>query len=225
MKIALLLTGQLRSFNLGFDYINKNLIAENNVDVYFHTWSRNWNHGVLDLYKPKDFIVEFDEFFGSFPGYRIASPMHPARNFFMMYRSIMMADLLRQSSGIEYDWVVRTRFDFALNTKLNFSTLDKSKMHFCNTQMNADHTAVHDQFVLATPNDMQVYSSVYRHIDLYHSEGCIINGEDLLVHHLRKNGMLGEKKISYLDLNPPFLHGKYNYGKHSLIRSDMENWL
>jgi hypothetical protein len=225
MKIALLLSGQLRSFATGWSYINKNLLTHHGVDVYFHTWSKNWNPQVISLYKPKDFIVEFDGLFGEYSGYRIASPMHPARNFFMMYRSIMLADLIRQSSGVEYDWIVRTRFDFALNKKIEFDELDKSKMYFCDTQRNADHTAVHDQFVVSNPKDMSIYSSVYRKIDLYHDSGCILNGEDLLIRHLKEHGMLTPSKISYMDLNPPFLHGKYNYGKHSLIRDDMENWI
>ncbi len=224
MKIALLLSGQLRSFSEGWSYINKNLLTHHDVDVYFHTWSKNWNSKVVSLYKPKDFIVEFDELFGQYSGYRIASPMHPARNFFMMYRSILLADLMRQSSEIEYDWIVRTRFDFALNKMIDFAALNDSKMYFCDTQKNSEHTAVHDQFVISKPKDMSVYSSVYRKIDLYHESGCILNGEDLLIRHLKEHDMLGPHKVEYINLNPPFLHGKYNYGLHSLIRTDMEKW-
>ena len=98
-------------------------------------------------------------------------------------------------------------------------------MYYCSTRSNADHTAVHDQFVIAQDKEMEVYCSVYDNIDSYHEEGCIVNGENLLEWHLRSSGLLGKDVVSYLDLNPPFMHGQYNYGKHSLIRDDMERWL
>ena len=227
MKIALCLSGQLRSFSETFEYISRNLLANNEVDVYFHTWSKNWNSSVVDMYKPNDYFVELDNLVGLFSesNYTSISPSHPPRNFFMMYRSILMADLLRQSSNIEYDWIVRTRFDFALNKKIDFASLNKDKMYFCNTRMNEKHTAIHDQIVVSTPNDMSIYSSVYKNIDQYYSEGCVLNGEELLEHHLKKHKMLGKDKIDYLDLNPPYMHGNYNWGKHSLTRTDMQNWL
>jgi hypothetical protein len=221
-RIALVLSGQLRSFAKGYEYMFENLLRHHQVDVYFHTWSKNWNHGVLQ-YLPAQFLVEDDKVFGDYPIFRIASPRHPARNTILMYRSIHYADMLRRTSGVEHDWVVRTRFDFALNRKIPFDELDKTKMYFCDTRSNEQKTAVHDQFCIATPQDMDHYSDVYPNIAKYHSDGCVVNGEDLLEHHLKCKGLLGNK-VEYINLNPPFLHGRYNYGPHSLIRDDMENW-
>lgn len=224
MKIALVLSGQLRAFQQGYNFIKKNLLDHYDVDVFFHTWSKNWNNKVLELYNPKEALVEDDTVFGKFNGYKIASDNHPARNTIMMYRSIRYADMLRQKSDINYDWIVRTRFDFGLNKKINFEQLNTNKMYFCDTRKNENATTVHDQFAITTPSDMNVYSNVYENIDTYHSEGCVVNGEDLLIWHLNKNNLLGKHKIEYIDLDPPFLHGKYNWGKHSLIRDDMEIW-
>jgi hypothetical protein len=224
MKIALVLSGQLRSVSEGFKYIKQNLLDHYDVDVFFHTWVKNWDRNAIDLYKPKDALIEEDSIFGNFPNYRIVSSSHPARNTILMYRSIKYADMLRKNSHTEYDWIIRTRFDFALNTKIQFNQLDRTKMYFCNTRSNIQSTEVHDQFALATPNDMSIYSSVYDNIHSYHSEGCVVNGEDLLIYHLAKNKCNGSSKIKYIDLNPPFIDGKYNCGKHSLIRNDMEKW-
>jgi hypothetical protein len=224
MKISLTLSGQLRSWKAGYEYIKKNLIDHYDVDVYFHTWSKNWDIGVVETYKPKEILVENDSVFGEYSGYRIVSSRHPARNTIMMYRSIKYADMLRRNSGVTYDWVVRTRFDFALNKKIQFHELDKQKMYFCDTRSNEDKSVVHDQFCIAVPSDMDIYTSLYDNIHQYHEEGCFVNGEDLLEHHLRKAKVVGVR-AEYLDLNPPFLHGKFNYGRHSLIRDDMEKWL
>jgi hypothetical protein len=133
----------------------------------------------------------------------------------------MMANMLRRSSDISYDWIVRTRFDFALNTKLDFSAMTNGKMYYCNTRANTEKSIVHDQFVVTQPLGMDVYSTVYKNIDQYHDEGCVVNGENLLEWHLRKNGLLAGV-VDYLDLNPPFLHGRFNCGRHSLIRDDIE---
>lgn len=224
MKLALVLSGQLRAFEEGFKYIKNNLLDHNDVDVYFHTWSKNWNKIVLNLYKPKDIIIEDDSIFNYFSDYKIVSQNHPARNTILMYRSIKYADILRKNSNINYDWVIRTRFDFALNSKIQFNTLDKTKMYFCDTRSNDEATEVHDQFAITTPDEMNIYSTVYDNIDQYHSEGCLVNGENLLIYHLQKNKLNGKNKINYIDLNPPFINGPYNWGKHSLIRSDMEKW-
>jgi len=224
MKLALVLSGQLRSFEQGYEYIKTNLLDHYDVDVFFHTWSKNWNNKVLVLYNPKEVLVEDDAIFGDFKHYRIESNNHPARNTVLMYRSIKYANMLRQNSGIKYDWILRTRFDFALNTKINFQDLEPNKMYFCDTNSNVDRTTVHDQFVIATSNNMNIYSDVYDNIEKYHTEGCVVNGEHLLIYHLQKNNGLGKDKIEYVNLHPPFINGPYNWGKHSLIRDDMEIW-
>lgn len=224
MKIALVLSGQLRSWKLGFDYLKKNLLDHYDVDVYFHTWSKNWDGGVVQVYKPRDFLVENDAVFGDYRDYRIVSSRHPARNTIMMYRSIKYADMLRKNSAVSYDWIVRTRFDFALNAKIHLDGFDRGKMYFCDTRSNEEKSVVHDQFCIAIPPDMDIYTSLYDNIHQYHEEGCFVNGEDLLEHHLRKANVVGTR-AEYLDLNPPFFHGRYNYGRHSLIRDDMEKWL
>ena len=71
-RIALVLSGQLRSFAKGYEYMFENLLRHHQVDVYFHTWSKNWNHGVLQ-YLPAQFLVEDDKVFGDYPIFRIAS--------------------------------------------------------------------------------------------------------------------------------------------------------
>lgn len=224
MKVALVLSGQLRSFKRGYEYLKQNLLDNYDVDVYFHTWSKNWNNDVLSLYNPKEALIENDGIFGDYKQYRIVSSSHPAKNTIMMYRSIKYADMLRKNSNINYDWIVRTRFDFALNRKLKLEEFNRTKMYFCDTRQNQEATAVHDQFVIANSEDMSVYSSVYDNIHQYHSEGCVVNGEDLLIYHLAKNNCNGKNKIEYIDLYPPFMDGGYNCGKHSLIRDDMEKW-
>lgn len=225
MKIALCLSGQIRSFKIAFEYMNKNLLSCNDVDVYFHTWSKNWDDDVLSLYKPKNFIIEDQSCFRlKKQDYRIAGNNHPAFNTFMMYRSNMMVNTIRKSFDIKYDWIIRTRFDFALNTKIDFSLLNSEKMYYCNTRSNSNYTEVNDQVVISKNEGMDMITSIYHNIDRYHDEGCIVNGENLLQWHLFKNNSLNANVVEYIDLNPPFNDGNYNYGKHSLVRTDMHLW-
>jgi hypothetical protein len=70
---------------------------------------------------------------------------------------------------------------------------------------------------------MSIYSDVYPKIDFYHQTGTLVNGEDMLSRHLKESGI--SDKVSYVDMWDPFMGGKYNYGPHSLIRDDMEEWV
>jgi hypothetical protein len=62
----------------------------------------------------------------------------------------------------------------------------------------------------------------YENIDDYHDQGCRINGEDLLMMHLSKKSLVGDR-IKYHGMNHPFCGGLYNYGPHSLVRDDIQN--
>lgn len=228
MKIALCLSGQIRSFEKGFEYVKSNLLDHYSTDVFIHTWSKNWTNKVIELYSPKDILIEDDSIFQNFSQYKAPSPRHyvlrPARNTILLYRSIRYADILRQSYNEKYDFVIRSRFDFALNVKINFEQLDKDKIYFCNTRANSEKTIMHDQFAIAHPSLMSRYSSLYSNIDTYHYDGCLVNGENLLEYHMLKT-KLAPDHVDYLNLNPPFVDGRYNSGKHSLIRNDMEKWI
>lgn len=136
VKIALCLSGQPRGLPISFEQLKKNIIEPNGIaDVFLHAWHNEADVGkpynstqanqngrvglvkpkttemLLHFYKPKDFIVEpqrdFTEKAESLRSHPTANQVVLASQFYSTY----MADQLRQASGIEYDIVLRTRFD------------------------------------------------------------------------------------------------------------------
>ncbi len=58
-RIALILSGKSRSGMFCFPYIYDAFLNNNyNVDVFVHTWD---DYRVLDLYKPKQILIERNE--------------------------------------------------------------------------------------------------------------------------------------------------------------------
>jgi len=127
-KIALCLSGQARSWRESYPFLKKNLLDIHDVDIYYHTWvekgSTDYIVGMDELYKPlgSRFNTPFnkDNINAKYP--RVASPNFPACNTYSMFYSIFMANLIRKENEIDrnkkYDIVIRSRFDYALNTPL-----------------------------------------------------------------------------------------------------------
>ena len=51
MKIALCISGQPRSFEKGYEYHYKNIIENNDVDVFIHTWKSPNLNELIDFIK------------------------------------------------------------------------------------------------------------------------------------------------------------------------------
>ena len=97
-------------------------------------------------------------------------------------------------------------------------------LHVPNCLTNEERTICTDQFAFSNSDNMNKYSTVYENIDEYHDLGCKINGEELLIMHLNKNGLL-KQKLKYHEMNHPFYGGPYNSGPHSLVRDDIQKYL
>ena len=66
MKIALCFSGQVRSFEKGYDYYKRNLLDHYDVDVYIHGWKMpNGEKALLQLFNPKDYLFE-DKLVGNY---------------------------------------------------------------------------------------------------------------------------------------------------------------
>jgi hypothetical protein len=234
MKIALCLSGQPRGLR-AFEYVKRNLLDQYDVDVYCHFWNTgNFEFDISNFkfitrnYQPTAWIVEKE--MGPEDAYkytRIVNSFHPAHFTLSFYRSLYLANSLRIEqeidTGIKYDWVVRSRFDLALNFVIPFSELDSTKLYVPNDRMNDTHDFCNDQFAYGSPEIMDKYSDTWKHIDEFYAAGVPINGEDLLQANLRKWGLVGDTLV-YVDINNPFPPGKYNGNRHSLVRDDIEQW-
>lgn len=117
-KIAICISGQLRSGIQGIEVFRKFFSSLGNYDVFYHTWEldQDTSKQVQALYTPVSFLEE--------PPVDITQ----VGNFGSMLYSIMMANELKKRHEIEnnfrYDLVIKTRFDLIFHPLSTFPTID-----------------------------------------------------------------------------------------------------
>ena len=124
----------------------------------------------------------------------------------------------------QYDWIIKSRTDYALNVVIPFSELDKSKLYIPNCRMVPERDFGNDQFAFSSQKNMMKYMSTYLNIDKYYNAGNQFIGEDLMRANLHEHGLHGENLV-YVNMNNPFPPGAHNGTWHSLIRDDYDKWL
>jgi len=224
MKIALCFAGLPRHYEKGYEYYKKNLFDRYEVDVFFHTWNDTEHEKVAELYKPKDYSTSEkldSEVINSrytrcadainFPAYATVS------SFFSIYHSCLLKTNYEMRNGFTYDWVIKTRFDYALNIEIPFEKLDNSKVYVPHCRMTPKHDFCNDQFGFSSSANMNKYMTTYIFMDHFYDQGSIMNAEDMLSENLKYHGLIGENLI-YVNMNNLFPPGPKNATPHSLIR-------
>lgn len=230
MKLALCLSGQPRSLKRAFNYINHNLLSCNDVDVFIHTWKPEDYDSFCRLYaeiqrfyKPKKFIIS-DPIANVGQNIIVPNESHPAHGVVSMFYSIMKSNDLRiqheLETGTSYDYVIRSRFDFALNVAINYHTLKRDKLYI-SKDVEEGNSLFNDQFAIASPNLMNVYASTFLNAQVLYEDGVDFCAHSLLEEMMKRFNI----NCVRLDLDHPFVDGRFNIGRHSLIRDDMENWV
>ena len=237
MKIALCLSGQPRMWEEGYKYHYKNILKDNDVTVFFHTWTKDdmsFYQRMIDLYEPELSIAE-DPLDDDLSKYTRTPPPSPnwkvkdgRMSTFAQLYAIQGCNQLKTEYELEnnmtFDWVVRSRFDFAINAKIPFDELDNSKLYIPNCRMVPTRDFGNDQFAFSSSKNMDNYAECYNHIDEFYDSGVQYMCEDFMSANWKKYGMVGENLV-YCDINHPFPPGEYNGTPHSLIREDFEQWL
>lgn len=231
MKIAVCISGQPRAYMQGYEYMKRNLLDKYDCDIFIHTWHNKVyrSSDVIELYKPVDFLVEntlsksfYDSKFTNTPNAAGWPPHATVSMFYSMFQSLMLKtkhELLFN----KYDWVVKTRFDYAINGVIPFEQLDKNKLYIPNCRMTPMRDFGNDQFAFGSNMIMTDYMSTYLYMNQYYEAGCAMIGEDMMSANLHRHGLIGENLV-YVNMNNPFPPGPYNGTPHSLIRDDMELW-
>ena len=230
MKIALCFSGQPRSYEKGFEYYKKNLLDHYDVDVFIHTWDTDdmdW-FGYASLYKTGHYQItrpipdSVDEKYTNTPDASKWPPRFTVSALYSTFRS-MMLKIDQEVKTQQYDWVIKTRSDFALPVKIPFEQLDPNMLYMppCRTKAFGDWLG-NDQFAISSSDNMNRYMSTYLHMDRYYKSGVQMIGEEMLRATLTETKLTN--KIQYLNMPEPFPPGPRNGTPHFLIRDDVEQW-
>lgn len=234
MKIALCISGQTRCVDKGFLYNQKNILEGNDVKVFIHTWNSDSIDTVISLYKPESILVEepinpdlskYTRVPPPMPGWKVKNPA--LSTYAQLYSIKKCNDLKKkyeEQNSMQFDWVVRTRFDFAINVKIPFDKLDNTKLHIPNCRMTPKRDFGNDQFAFSSSGNMDNYSAAFDDIDYHYDRGTTMICEDMMSENWKKHNMVGENLV-YCNVDHPFPPGEYNGTWHSLIREDFEEWL
>jgi hypothetical protein len=232
MKIALCLSGQARCVKQGYEFVKKNLLDGNDVTVFCHVWE---SPEVIDieLYKPEALMIEkpltndlskYTNVPPPQPNWKVKDPARAAWN--LMY-SLKVANELKNvyedENNMKFDWVIRSRYDFALNTPIPFAELDNTKLYVPNCRMTPARDFGNDQFAFSSSENMDKYADGFNHIEKHYDSGTIMIGEEMMAANWREKGLVGENLV-YFNPNHPFSPGPYNGTWHSLIREDFDQW-
>ena len=232
MKIALCLSGQARCVKQGYEFVKKNLLDGNDVTVFCHVWE---SPEVVDieLYKPEALMIEkpltndlskYTNVPPPQPNWKVKDPARAAWN--LMY-SLKVANELKNvyedENNMKFDWVIRSRYDFALNTSIPFAELDNTKLYVPNCRMTPARDFGNDQFAFSSSENMDKYADGFNHIEKHYDSGTIMIGEEMMAANWREKGLVGENLV-YFNPNHPFPPGPYNGTWHSLIREDFDQW-
>ena len=198
MKIAICISGQPRNYEYGYHELKEWFLDRYDCDVYFHTWkdtktefvsAHNFTEtryykfteqdyqNILDLYQPKDYIYQNPITFDSM-GIK-GNLGFTLDGIFSAWLSTQQSVKLALESGIDYDLIVKYRFD------LQFTGMVDPKCQFLEdlTQLNPDHfhcfsfgthddghfrpTEIDDLFNVGGPKVMEVYSQLFSYLLYY----------------------------------------------------------
>jgi hypothetical protein len=212
MKIALCLSGQPRSYQKGYEYHKRNLLDLHDVDVYIFSHAE-LDQGIQDLYKPYKCVYEPLDTTGVNEKYTNTANFfkHPPVATMSMYSSMYKCSQLIDQ---QYDWVIRSRTDWALADPIPFEDLDPSMIYIPEKGT--------DQFAWGGQDVMMKYMSTFVNMDLYYDQGTVYNGENMLYANLDHLSIRDLVKVHSLTL--PFPPGPYNGTPHALIRDDHYQW-
>ena len=229
LKLALCLSGQPRSYRKAHEYIQKNLLETYYVDTFIHAWRPTISRlfifeDIRSLYHPVQFSMDESLPENINSDLPVPNASHPANFCTSMFYSIHRADNYRiraeTESNKKYDFVIRSRFDLALNKVIDFHSLKRGVL-YVSKDTDGPNPLLNDQFAIADSDTMAIYSSTFLFLRWHASRGVNLCGHAMLEAQLQHFGVPVER----LDIDHPFVDGKYNIGRHSLIRDDMDKWI
>jgi hypothetical protein len=215
-KIAVCLSGRAIDANYSIAYIDR-LQSSHDVDVYAHLWGEtkeiaqnSWSKRANGRLQTERLIKELsrigaryqqDDFdtanlqFIQLHSYMKNAGSNMSRadtGTLSMYYSIFRANELRRASGINYDYVIRMRYDSEPKSDLDLSILDPGSINIPNEE---DFAGINDQFAIGPPHLMDVYCGVYNNV-AWLSAKCTHHPELLLKCQLEAYNM-PIRRISY----------------------------
>ena len=204
MKIALCISGQPRMWEKGFEYHNTNIIKGNDVTVFLHSWEMpaEQMQQISEKYQAKSFItspnptIDLSKYTNTpppSPNWKVKDGrMSTWAQMYAIYECMRTKREYEEYHNMKFDWVIRSRFDFAINVRIPFDTLNPNKLYIPNCRMSPNRDFGNDQFAFSSSENMDKYSYAYQHYDEFYNQGVQFMMEDFMSANWKLQGLTGE---------------------------------
>ena len=203
-KVAICISGHLRTFEENYKNTHEYLLSRYNCDVFVHTWNKagtqrptdsklkNFDESELrkkieDLYHPKKLVIEPPKLFTATPLMeRQLLDRRDIPGVLSMFYKIEACNELKkqyeQENNMKYDCVIRFRSDisFAQPIPINKNFNDQ----YLYLPLYGHFGGLCDQIAWGSSEVMDKYSSVFSNIENLLKEGAPFNPERLVLHHV-----------------------------------------
>lgn len=207
MKVAILLSGQPRNFDKKTPHdIKTHLSSKYDCDFFCHFWwsesefnnkekysvsdysglcnvavENNVPEQIIQLYNPKAMEFESSRIFDDTDKHR----NNTQSQFYSLKKSFLLFDKYRTENQINYNWVIRMRYEGTIDLLPDLNKLIHDKIYVRDIfSFRPGHSSVliQDIFWISAPKLSYIMFSGFDNIELFKSKNMeITNGEDLLL--------------------------------------------
>jgi hypothetical protein len=200
MKIALCLSGFMRTFEETFPNLQKYLLSQYNIDIFIYTWDIQDGHlphikiskDKLSIkYKTDNIVVNKFMPLTQISHEKSYDKNRNVNNVFSMYNNIYQCNKLKSTfednNNFKYDCVIRMRPDINLKELLLINNLS---LDIINIPRSGDFGGINDQCAYSNSENMNEYSSLILDINRYMQDDKFISPEILMQYHLKQKNMV-----------------------------------
>tara|TARA_R100000458_G_scaffold59771_1_gene71666 strand:- start:1557 stop:2429 length:873 start_codon:yes stop_codon:yes gene_type:complete len=194
MKIALCLHGLASGVNdrgvpvssqESVSSIKEMLMSEYDIDVFYHTWSKDSEEFLKESYEPKGYEIEeqinFDHPFKPDGEKAIDFSFSPEvqvkmqstySRWYSFAKSMKLKKDYEKENDFKYDFVLSTRFDIFFYDKfIKFESLDPQKFYVSNWWQNRYNFGFNDPWFFSSSDNMDIIAGLYGKLGEYLSSG------------------------------------------------------
>jgi hypothetical protein len=198
--------------------IDKNILKNNDVDIFLFSWHLDERDLLKKIYKPKKSLfmkqINFDVPTHLEGAHSVRVQAHYSR--WYGFKEVMkLRREYEQENNIKYDLVINARFDMYWNKSIDFSQLNVNDVHLATELENSATTPTHpygfapnnwdhmiDHVIVMNPFDMDRFGTMFDKLDEYTTPGqcpqwANISSHFLFPWHLYKLGLLNKDKIKF----------------------------
>jgi len=243
MKVALCLSGQPRDIEIGINSIKENIIFANpmcDIHVFCHYWfdeslidqvfdsaqinqqhkmgrySKN-THSIIEKLNPEDIYFEQPRNFSEYS--KLTTELNAQQDklasmFYSMWVSNQMKNCYESKNNLQFDLVIRTRYDlFFFNPVIlehykllkDHNIIVSDKFQGIRKQPFNGNLSLTDLFAISNSNFINCFCDVYPNFENIHKEISLKNGktygENILGQQVRINNKIKIYSCDKIDFN------------------------